>query len=152
MTSSKSEGYSAGEPIRITRSVAIPLGELHFEFVRSGGPGGQHVNKVATRVDLVFNVRASRVLSDPLKQAILEGLKSRVDSSGTLRITAQTSRSQWQNRQDVVRKFAALLASALAPRRKRVATAPTRGSRTRRRVAKEGRSNLKRLRGKIQPE
>ncbi len=152
MSPPPSAPISDGSSVRITRTVSIPLDELHFEFVRSGGPGGQHVNKVATRVDLVFDVRASRSLSDGQKAAVIASLGSRLGISGVLRITAQTSRSQWQNRQDVVRKFAGLLASALAPRRKRVATAPTRGSRERRRVTKERRSNIKRLRGKVRPE
>ncbi len=126
--------------------------EVVVEVFRASGPGGQHVNKVETRVDLLFSIPASRALNEAQKERLLDALKARIDSAGTLRITAQTSRSQWQNRQEAVTKFAALVGAALKQHRKRIATSPTRASRERRMTAKNRRSDMKRLRGKVRPE
>jgi ribosome-associated protein len=132
--------------LRITASLEIPLSELKFEFSRSGGPGGQHVNKVATRVDLLFDVRNSSVLSYEQKGRIEEALGARIDGRGTLRLTAGGSRSQWKNREDAVRRFALLLRQALKPRVRRVPTKPSGSSREKRMSAKKIRGAKKRLR------
>jgi ribosome-associated protein len=134
------------ETIRITDSVEIPLREIRFEFSRGGGPGGQHVNKVSTRVDLLFDVRHSEVLGREARGCIEEVLGSRIDGRGILRLSAAGSRSQWKNREDVVRRFAGLLRKALKPRVRRIATGPSAASRERRRVAKKVQSLKKRLR------
>jgi ribosome-associated protein len=131
---------------QIDSSTAIPLRELRFEFSRGGGPGGQHVNKVSTRVDLLFDVVHSPSLSVDQKARIFERYGTRIDGNGLLRLTSAASRSQWKNREEVLRRFEALLRQALKVRARRVPTAPTRASKERRRTAKKARSQKKRLR------
>ena len=138
--------------LSITSTVAIPEAELMFEFSRSGGPGGQHVNKVSTRVDLVFDLSLSPSLDDVQKEMIRRALRTRIDSLGRIRLSAQESRSQWKNRQDVVAKLQKLLRQALAIRKRRIPSKPTSGSRERRVTAKKRRSQVKRQRGRISPE
>lgn len=130
----------------ILPSVAIPFAELHFRTSRSSGPGGQNVNKLETRVELMFDVARSLSLSDDQKKAILSALASRIDTGGILHISSQKSRSQWENKQVVIEKFAVLLRSALRVRKKRVKTAPTRGSKERRVQAKKKHGQKKQMR------
>jgi len=138
--------------IRITPRLSIPLHEVSFEFARSGGPGGQNVNKVETRVDLLFNVRASRVLDESQKQLILGALASRIDTRGILRVSAQRSRSQWRNREEVLTRFSRILTGALAVKKERVPTRPGRASRERRITSKRRRAQVKQLRGHVSLE
>ena len=113
--------------IDIMPGLRIPLSEVRFAFMRSGGPGGQNVNKVSTRVELQFEPEASLALDDRQKAMILSSLGGRIGKDGMLRIQAQDSRSQWQNRRLATEKFASLLRLALRPRKKRVASRPTSG-------------------------
>jgi ribosome-associated protein len=138
--------------IPIRRDITIPLTEVRFAFSRSGGPGGQNVNKVATRVELFFDVRASRSLTDWQKARVLDRLSSRIDKDGVLRLAAQESRSQWMNRETVVTKFADALRKALTVATRRVNTRPTVASRERRFHAKKVRGKRKQLRGRVNPE
>jgi ribosome-associated protein len=103
--------------IRISASLRVPASELKFQFSRSGGPGGQNVNKVSSRVVLQFDVGNSPSLTEPEKARILAALKSRIDAHGMLRIASQESRSQWHNRERVVEKFASLMESRQERRR-----------------------------------
>ncbi len=135
--------------IIIHPQLSIPLSELGFQFTRSGGPGGQNVNKVSTRVELVFDVQGSASLTSDQKARIAQVLKSRLDSGGVLHIAAQESRSQWRNREDVVERFAALLAHALKPQKKRVATRATSGSRQKRLKSKKAHGLKKQTRGRV---
>jgi ribosome-associated protein len=130
----------------VTRALRIPRSEVLFEFSRSGGPGGQHVNKVSTRVDLLFDVLNSPSLSQDQRERILRALGSRIGRDGFLRVTSSSSRSQWKNRVEAVDKFVALLQQALKPRVVRVPTKPTTGSRERRFSGKMIQSKKKRLR------
>ena len=132
--------------LRITSNVEIPVSELHFRTSRSSGPGGQNVNKLETRVELLFNVIRSPSLSDDQKRVVLSALASRIDTEGILHISSQKSRSQWENKQLVIEKLAVLLRSALRVRKKRVKTAPTRGSKERRIQAKKKHSQKKHMR------
>ena len=108
------------EKIQINPNLDIPLGELWFKFARSGGKGGQNVNKVETKVELLFDVGNSTSLSNHQRDIILRNLKSQIDSNGLLHIVSQQSRSQWKNREDAVRKFIELLQKALKQKKKRI--------------------------------
>jgi ribosome-associated protein len=136
----------AREGIRINRSLVIPPDELRFTFATSGGPGGQHANKTATRAELSWNVEGSRALGPRQRERILSRLGNRIDSSGNLRIVSDRYRSQMRNRQDATERFTRLLAGALRIPRSRVATAPTKASKERRLQAKRKRSETKRAR------
>lgn len=102
--------------------------EFVFSASRSSGPGGQHVNKVSTRMELRFDVAASNLLSEEEKQLVLEKLASRITTAGELIIVSQSERSQLQNKDKVIEKFYALLIRALTPVKKRTRTRPTRAS------------------------
>jgi len=130
----------------INAGFSIPVAELRLRFVRSRGPGGQHVNTSATQVELVFDVAHSPSLSEARRQIILSKLRNRIDSDGMLRIESQSTRSQLRNRQDVIARFQSLLREALKPRTKRRPTQPTAASRERRLENKKRRSATKRAR------
>lgn len=132
--------------LHINDQVSIPLSELHFRFARSSGPGGQHVNKSATQVELTFDVAHSPSLSGRHKQRLLSSLKNLVDSGGVLHLESQSTRSQLRNRQDVTARFQVLLRDALKPRRKRRPTRPTAASQERRLENKKRRGVVKRVR------
>jgi ribosome-associated protein len=138
--------------VHIAGALSIPASELTFRFARSGGPGGQNVNKVASKAELLFDVRLSKSLSDRQRARILERLGSRIDSSGILHVTAEESRSQWANREAALKRFSAMLADALRPRKKRVPSAPTGGSRERRITGKKVRGAVKSMRRRPGPE
>jgi len=135
--------------IRVNDSLEIPEEELSFSASRGGGPGGQHVNKVASRVTLRFDVARSQSLSDEQRARLLEKLSSRLTREGVLLLSSHESRSQAANREDVVRRFAQLLREGLLRPKKRRPTRPTRGSRERRIESKKRRSGVKRGRGKV---
>jgi ribosome-associated protein len=138
-----------GNGLHIGGGISIPEEEVHLRFVRSAGPGGQNVNKVSTRVDLLFDVKRSSALTTEQKEAIRDALRSRIGRDGVLRISAQESRSQWRNREEVTRKFAALLGRALAKKPVRVATSPTSAARKRRAAGKHLVAEKKKLRRKV---
>jgi ribosome-associated protein len=134
------------EPLRINRSLAIPSDEIVLRFSPSGGPGGQHANRSSTRVDLSWNVDASRALG-PRQRARIKGhLRNRLDSSGTLRLSSDKHRSQTRNREEVRARLARLVSEALRPRRSRIATTPSRAAEERRLRSKRRRSDIKKLR------
>jgi len=135
-----------GDRLPIREGLAIPLAELTFRFSRSSGPGGQHVNRTASRVELLFDVANSPSLAEPDRQRVLRHLARHVDGSGVLHLVSASTPSQWRNRQEVLGRFQRLLLQALQPRKRRVATRPTRGSRERRLRSKHRRSDIKRLR------
>lgn len=137
--------------IQITSGLSIPEREVTFRFARSSGPGGQNVNKVATRVELVFNVRDSTSLTDEQKERVFARLGSRIDSGGNLHFASQESRSQWRNREVVVEKFASLLRKALAVQKKRKPTKPSAASQHSRIRNKKSHSVKKKLRGRVNP-
>ena len=132
--------------LHITSSVQIPLSELRFRTSRSSGPGGQNVNKLETRVELVFDVASSPSLSEDQKNILFTHLASRIDARGVLHISSQKSRSQWENKQLVIEKLVSILHGALKVRRKRVKTSPTHSSKERRVQSKKKHSQKKTMR------
>lgn len=132
--------------IRINRNLEIPEHELEFRFTTSGGPGGQHANKAATRVELVWNVAASTALGPRQRQRVMSALRNRIDGNGNLRLASDRQRSQMQNRHDVLERFATLLRRALIPPKKRVKTKPSRAAKEKRLAQKKHRSDIKKNR------
>jgi ribosome-associated protein len=135
------------EPLQVTPRLAIPADELRVTFARAGGPGGQSVNKVATKVVLRFSVRASRVLSDAQRERVLERLASRLTVAGEIVVHASRHRERERNLEDARARVAGLLRGALARARPRRPTSPTRAAKERRLKAKRRRSETKRRRG-----
>jgi ribosome-associated protein len=140
------------EILRISGEVGIPRSELRFRFSRSSGPGGQHVQKSSTRVELLFDVAVSPSLSEAQRARVVERLSGYVDSAGVLHLVVQSERSQWRNREEAVERFQALMRKALKPRKKRRATRPTAASKEKRLRTKRQRAETKRRRGKVHPE
>ncbi|MBN8703022.1 MAG: aminoacyl-tRNA hydrolase [Bacteroidetes bacterium] len=117
--------------------------EVSFKTSRSEGKGGQNVNKVATKVELLFNIKASKVLSAEQKQTIAEKLKNRIDIDGVLHLIAQTERSQLANKEIVVKKFVELLKKALTKPILRKPTKPSKAAKAKRLDVKKHRSEIK---------
>jgi len=138
--------------VRITDTVSIPLSELHFRFARSSGPGGQHVNRSATQVELLFDVANSPSLNETQQQRVLSRLRSRIDKEGILHLVSQETRSQLRNREEVVERFQVLMRDALRVPKRRLPTRPTRAARQRRLATKRRRSEIKRDRRPVQPD
>lgn len=138
--------------VDIMDAVSIPLSELQFRFARSGGPGGQHANRSATQVELLFDVAGSPSLNEAQRRRVLRKLESRIDKEGILHLVSQETRSQFRNREEVVERFQTLMREALRVPKKRIATRPTRASQERRLREKHRRSEIKRLRRQVRPD
>jgi ribosome-associated protein len=134
------------EKIHINQNLNIPFSEIHFKFSRSGGKGGQNVNKVETKVELLFDVANSSSISATQKEIIFKNLESDIDAHGVLHIISQESRSQWKNRENAVRKFIELLQFALKPRKKRIRTKISAAGKEKRLISKKRRGEIKRMR------
>jgi len=132
--------------LKITGSLSLPWSELHFTASRAGGPGGQHVNTSATRIELWWDLADSPSLTDAQREHLRRRLASRLDSQGRLRLVAAASRSQYQNREAVTERFQKLVAQALQVPKVRKRTAPTKAARERRLVSKLRRARLKQSR------
>jgi ribosome-associated protein len=128
------------DELPVRPGVAVPLSEIELRTSRSSGPGGQHANVTASRVEAVFDVAASRALSDAQKARVTARLGPRVTAA------AQDTRSQARNRELALERLAARLAHALEVRRPRKATRPTRASKQRRVEEKKRRGDIKRAR------
>ena len=126
--------------------------ELQETFVTAGGPGGQNVNKVASAVQLRFNLARSACLSDAQKARIARALASRLTAEGDLVLFVQTHRSQTRNREEARRRLIALLDKASQPARPRVPTLPSRAQKEKRLEAKTRRSQIKSRRGRVGEE
>ena len=128
------------DPLRIGRHAEVPLSEIELRTSRSSGPGGQHANVTASRVEAVFDVGASQALSEEQRQRIMSRL------GPVVRAVAQDTRSQMRNRELALERMRSRLESALTVQRARRATKPTGASRRRRAESKRRRGELKRLR------
>lgn len=135
--------------LRINDEVEIPLSELSFRFSRSSGPGGQHVQKSSTRVELLFDVANSPSLSDAQRSRVLKRLASHVDTAGILHLTSQSERSQFRNREQVISRFRSMMREALKRRKRRRPTRPSAESRERRLRKKKERSQIKKGRERV---
>ena len=141
------------ETVEVNPDLMIPLDELSFSAVRSSGPGGQNVNKVSTKVRLEFDVEKSPSLNDEQKELIKKRLAGRISGEGILRVSSQKTRQQASNREDVIRRFAGLLAGALQERKVRKKTRVPKTSRKERLEEKKKRGFLKQSRkGGIYPD
>jgi ribosome-associated protein len=132
--------------LRVNETVVIPRDELTARASRSGGAGGQHVNTSSTRMEVLWSVRTSRVLTDEQRARLEEKLASRLDGEGNLRVVASDTRSQLQNRERAETRLAELVRSALVVPRKRRPTKPSRAAKQARLDAKRRMSEKKRER------
>jgi ribosome-associated protein len=134
------------DPMPVARGVAVPLSEVAVRASRSGGPGGQHANVTASRVEAAFDVAASSALSDEQKRRVMARCGPRVTA------VAQDTRSQSRNRELALERLRSRLAAALAVPRSRRATRPTPASRRRRLESKRRRGQIKRQRRRPEAE
>jgi ribosome-associated protein len=125
------------------------ISEINFNTFRSGGKGGQNVNKVETAAEGNWKVSESRIVSENDKKLITQKLANRINSEGFLQVRSQAYRTQLQNKEEVVKKMNHLIAIALKPKRARIATRPSRASKEKRIETKKIKSETKQQRQKI---
>jgi ribosome-associated protein len=133
--------------LEVGKTIEVPEDELVERFVRAAGPGGQNVNKVASAVELRFDVAQSRALPDAVRARLLARRDRRLTAEGVLVIQANRFRDQGKNRADARERLAALIEAAMHVPKRRIATRPTRASKERRIETKKNRSTIKRTRG-----
>jgi ribosome-associated protein len=137
------------EDLRVGRGIVIPASELTVRFSRSGGPGGQNVNKRDTRVEVLFDVASSPALSTEMRRRAMSRLRGKLDAHGRLRVVSSAERTQARNRERAVETLRRQLDDALRPPPPpRVATKPTKGAKERRLSEKRSRSRIKRQRAR----
>ena len=132
--------------IYVTRLINIDENDIREDFVRSSGPGGQNVNKVATAVQLRFNVKSSASLPEEVRERLIRIAGNRITEEGDLMIDARRFRTQDRNRQDARDRLVALIRKAAIRPKKRIKTRPTFSSKKRRLETKRRRAGVKRLR------
>jgi len=122
------------------------LKEVNFNFSRSGGKGGQNVNKVETKVELVFNIADSMTIDEESKETLLRKLKNKIDNDGDIRIVSQTERSQLGNRKKAIEKFVKMIEGAMKKENVRIKTAKTYSSKLERLEQKKKHAEKKKVR------
>jgi ribosome-associated protein len=132
--------------LEITSQLRLPRSELEYRASRSGGPGGQHVNTSSTRIEIWWDIAGSPSLTSDQRSQLLVRLRSRLDSAGRLRLVSGASRSQLRNREAVTERLQAVVAAALAVRKKRRPTKPGPGAKAARLEAKRRRALTKQRR------
>jgi ribosome-associated protein len=132
--------------LEVNRQISIPLKELSFTFSRSGGPGGQNVNKVNTKVTLHWSVVYSPSLPEDVRELFLQAFPTRINSNGELVLMSQRYRDQGRNVADCTEKLRSMIAQAAIPPRKRKKTKPSRASKERRLQEKRAASGKKQMR------
>ena len=137
--------------IRVTRTISIDEGEIREEFIRASGPGGQNVNKVATAVQLRFDVERSPSLPDDIRERLIRLAGRRMTTDGVLIIEARRYRTQQRNRQDARDRLIELIRKAVKKPKPRRKTKPTLASKKRRMETKHRQSQTKRMRGVVPP-
>jgi ribosome-associated protein len=140
------------DAIWVAPGVSIPLDELQFRATRASGPGGQGVNTTDSRVELRFDLAGSPSLGEAERARLLEALSARVDANGTLRVVAQTHRSQLLNRREAIERLQGLLAGGLRRQAARVPTRPSAAANRRREAAKRRRAATKQARRRPQSD
>ncbi len=134
--------------LKITKTLVIPSNEIKWRFSRSSGPGGQNVNKIESRVEIVFNLEDSKVLNDYQKEILKRNLKNKLVNN-SLRLAVQEHRNQLLNRQLALMKFRSIIKNALnKPFKLRKSTKPTKVSQKKRVEVKKKRGELKKSRQK----
>ena len=141
----------SGHDLPIGRFFVIPAAELSWRFDPSGGPGGQHANKAATRAEVSWDLERSPSVPGELRDRMLERLGGRAPG-GVITVTVDDTRSQWRNRAIALRRLAEVLTDAARPPKQRIGTKPSRASKRRRLERKRRRAEIKRLRGRIEPD
>ena len=136
-------------PVEITPDISLPERDLTWSFVRSSGPGGQNVNKVATAAQLRFDLAGTESLEPAVKQRLRALAGRRVTEDGALIIVARNQRTQEGNRREALERLAELVQRALVAPKQRKATRPTRAARERRLATKVQRRTTKQLRGRV---
>ena len=134
------------DDLYINPKITIPADYFNVSYSRSSGPGGQHVNKLNTRVSIFLNVRECPCFSDVQKRTLSTILKNRMDKQGILQVSSQQHRSQMANRDTALRRMAELIVAALKPKRKRRKTRVPRRTKEKRLQDKKARSKTKQLR------
>lgn len=137
--------------IDVAPNIHVAESELEFSFARSGGPGGQHVNKTSSKVILHWDVGASPGVPDAVKQRFIKQYRTRITEAGVLVIDCDENRSQHRNREIVVERLKGMLEAVAKPPKRRIPTRPSKGAKKRRRVAREKHSEKKQLRKKVEP-
>jgi ribosome-associated protein len=132
--------------LEVSEAVAIPRAELEYRASRAGGAGGQHVNTSSTRIELLWNVRATSALDEAARLRVAAKLASRLDGDGWIRVVSSARRSQGQNRDAAEARLAELVRAALVVPKRRKATKPSRGAKEARLSAKKKRGDTKRQR------
>ena len=134
--------------LTVSRTLSLPESELVERFLRADGPGGQHVNRTESAVELRFDVANSPSLPDEIRARLLARRDRRLTAEGVLVIQGRRFRDQVRNRDDVRERLVEIIRSVLVPPKKRVATKPTRASKERRLVGKQQRGRIKQTRSR----